>query len=208
MVRYLRSCNTTYEKHTHVHTKHGCLKPEACKLWFNFQPGWTRPFHLISLFHSVTLSAAHSFFCPPLLICFATLSLSFTQSLFVSQRLFPLTQVHTFLPHLLSISPLVHFLSPALNSFILSILASFFNFPCLLAEVLSLISLHLPHYLSLLLICQSISLPSSLCFSFFSALFCPPPCLDLLCARHCSVIQPSISSFPPLLILCWVSLVF
>lgn len=47
------------------------LEPEAWKLEFNFQPEWTEmPFHLISLFHSLTLSTTR-FLSPPLLICFA-----------------------------------------------------------------------------------------------------------------------------------------
>lgn len=82
-----------------------------------------RPFHLISLFHSITISASQSV-CPALVIYFASSSPSHA----VSQT--PLTQVHTVLPRLFSISPVVHFLSPALNfsPFIL------FDFPHLISS--------------------------------------------------------------------------
>lgn len=150
-----------------------------------------RPFHLISLFHSVTLSASHSFLPSTLNLFFFFYPISLSQSLFVSQT--PFLLVHTFLPHLLSISPPVHFLSPALNSFILSILASFLILPIWFSLFAGTTPLsHLPPFLPI----------------FIPLCFCPPPCLDLLCAHHCSVIQPSISLFLPLLILCWVSLIF
>lgn len=147
-----------------------------------------RPFHLISLFHSVTLSASHSFLSSTLnLFCYP---ISLLHSLFVSQTPFPLTQVHIFLPHLLSISPLVHFLSPALNSFILSILASFLIFPIWFSlfagtTPFSHLSCFASLFLSLLLICQSISLPSpsvfhsSLLLSTFLSWF--TMCTSLLC---------------------------
>lgn len=136
-------------------------------------------------FYSVTLS--HSFFSPPLLICLATLSPS-TQSLFVSQTLFPLTQVHTFLPHLLSISPLVHFLSPALNSsfspFILSILASFLILPVWFSLFAGRTSLSPFASLSLSPSHLSVYLPPLLTLFFIPLCFCPP-----------SIRQPTIPSF-------------
>lgn len=200
------------EKHTHTHTKHGCLKPEACKLWFNFQPGWTRE----AFPSDFTLSFCHSFSLPFLfalalnLFCYP-ISLSHSLSLSLKHLfhqpksiLFSLT---CFQLVLLSISYHLPLIPPSLPSsfqFVLPLIFLPFDFPCLLAQLLSL---PLPHYLSLSLSHLSISLLSSLCFSFLSASV-HPPCLDLLCTHHCSVIQPSNSSFLLLLILCWVSLVF
>lgn len=130
-----------------------------------------RPFHLISLFHSVTLSASHSFL-PSTLNLFFFYPISLSQSLFVSQT--PFLLVHTFLPHLLSISPPVHFLSPALNSFILSILASFLILPIWFSLFAGTTPLsHLPpflaHFHSSLLLSTSLSR-----FTMCTSLFCHP----------------------------------
>lgn len=157
------------------------------KLWFNFQPGWTeRPFHLISLFHSITFQPPIPFF-PPLLICFATISPSYTVSLSLKyifhqlkSTLFSLTCFQLVLLPISYHLPLI----PSSFQFLLSF--SPFDFPCLLAQI----SLPLPHYISLLLISHSVTFPHC-----FIPLYLHPPCLDLLCAYHCSVIQTSISLF-------------
>ncbi len=157
-----------------------------------------RPFHLISLFHSVTLSASHSFFALALnLFCYP---ISLSHSLFVSQTPFPLTQVHTFLPHLLSISPLVHFLSPALNSsfspFILSIRASFLIFPIWFSLFAGTTPLSPFASLSLSLSHLSVYLPPFLTLLFILLFFCPP-LLSWFTMRAPLLCHPTIQFFIP-----------
>lgn len=144
----------------------------------------------LSFYH---LSASHSFFFPfpPLLICFATISPSYTVSLSLKyifhqlkSTLFSLTCFQLVLLPISYHLPLI----PSSFQFLLSF--SPFDFPCLLAQIRSLISLPLPHYISLLLISHSVTFPHC-----FIPLYLHPPCLDLLGAYHCSVIQTPISLF-------------
>lgn len=135
---------------------------------------WINTRGLSIWFHSFILSLFQPPipFCPPLLICFFFYPISLSQSLFVSQT--PFLLVHTFLPHLLSISPPVHFLSPALNSFILSILASFLILPIWFSLFAGTTPLsHLPpflaHFHSSLLLSTSLSR-----FTMCTSLFCHP----------------------------------
>lgn len=180
------------EKHTRTYET-----SEAQSLWAPLQPSaWMNKRGLSIWFHSFILSLTQPPipFWPPLNLFCDPISLSLSLSLSLKHLfhlpksiLFSLT---CFQLVLLSISYCLSLIPPSL---ILSFQFLLFNFPIWFSLFAGKrpLSLSLSLIISVLLICQSISLPFHTVFHSSAPV---RPSLDLQCTHHCSVIQPSISS--------------